>query len=66
MHNDKTKMYRIVHEAYEFAKREGEGGRKNYGIDEAMMWDKTHQYYTGKEQSSMARSGSADQRLAIF
>ena len=45
---DKMKMYRIVHEAYEFAKREGEGGRKNYGIDEADMWTKTDQYYTGK------------------
>ena len=46
---DKTKMYRIVHEAYgRFAKREGEGSRKNYGIDEAMMWTKTDQYYTGK------------------
>jgi len=47
---DKTKMYRIVHEAYEFAKREGEGGRKNYGIDEADMWTKTDQYYTGKRK----------------
>ena len=54
-------MYRIVHEAYEFAKRKA-GVAAKCSIDEAMMWTKTDQYYTGKRTIKRSGSGSADQR----